>query len=551
MSSVEDVIIPIEQSNAITPIEELNASNHILTNLTDPSEDALKREVDFKSKEDTLKFDISGHTLELGRIEFSLLTGFSIGKVSFPKVKAGDIPPLVRRLFPEKVPRKYKRPKGVSYNVKGLELLDFVKDDDKWKNISDVDAVRVCLLLMAKHVFMGQETNHVMGKPIMMLAENLIAWDNLPWGEYFWTEFYGRTVNLVLKNRKKYLQKLKTDPLSKASYFINGLAWVLKANLDKGVSSGADAGESSREETVKEDKHSRRELEFKRLLRQVERRLHTLEMESTKLKEEFAYLRKENDAPHEKALNVPQDNQELSYAADDLHTMALDEDEKVCTDEPKPSTTLHSFIQADGVQFMALDKDAKVCIYEEPKPSTTLHSDIPADDVCSIPFDDDAKDTRVEYMNEELCNRSQNKEPLSKQPYVPFHMHTRSRDYQPLDKQPEDKLKWVPLLLMIAFGVLNRENNDFKNLTTTLASLVGSALALTHFESTPVATESKLGPDGDPVSDPTLYRSLAGSFQYLTFTRPDISYAVQHVCLFMHDPREPHFSALKRILCYV
>ncbi|GKC36453.1 ribonuclease H-like domain-containing protein, partial [Tanacetum coccineum] len=44
---------------------------------------------------------------------------------------------------------------------------------------------------------------------------------------------------------------------------------------------------------------------------------------------------------------------------------------------------------------------------------------------------------------------------------------------------------------------------------------------------TPIDTESKLGVDGDPVSDPTLYRSLAGSLQYLTFTRPDISYAVQ------------------------
>ncbi|GKB82875.1 ribonuclease H-like domain-containing protein [Tanacetum coccineum] len=68
---------------------------------------------------------------------------------------------------------------------------------------------------------------------------------------------------------------------------------------------------------------------------------------------------------------------------------------------------------------------------------------------------------------------------------------------------------------------------------------------------TPVDTESKLGTTGDVVSDPTLYRSLAGSPQYLTFTRPDISYAVQQVCLHMHDPREPHFSALKRIFRYV
>nr|GEW61290.1 ribonuclease H-like domain-containing protein [Tanacetum cinerariifolium] len=68
---------------------------------------------------------------------------------------------------------------------------------------------------------------------------------------------------------------------------------------------------------------------------------------------------------------------------------------------------------------------------------------------------------------------------------------------------------------------------------------------------TPVDTKSKLGSDGDPVSDPTLYRSLAGALQYLTFTRPDLSYVVQQVCLYMHDPRDPHFTALKRILLYV
>nr|GFA31483.1 ribonuclease H-like domain-containing protein [Tanacetum cinerariifolium] len=68
---------------------------------------------------------------------------------------------------------------------------------------------------------------------------------------------------------------------------------------------------------------------------------------------------------------------------------------------------------------------------------------------------------------------------------------------------------------------------------------------------TPVDNESKLGADGDLVSDLTLYRSLAGSLQYLTYTCPDISYAVQHVCLYIHDPRKPHFSAYKRILRYV
>ena len=70
--------------------------------------------------------------------------------------------------------------------------------------------------------------------------------------------------------------------------------------------------------------------------------------------------------------------------------------------------------------------------------------------------------------------------------------------------------------------------------------------------STPVYTKSKLGAYCGPlISNPILYRSLARALQYLTFTRPDISYAVQQVCLYMHAPCEPHFVALKRILRYL
>ncbi|KAJ9559993.1 LOW QUALITY PROTEIN: hypothetical protein OSB04_005153 [Centaurea solstitialis] len=68
---------------------------------------------------------------------------------------------------------------------------------------------------------------------------------------------------------------------------------------------------------------------------------------------------------------------------------------------------------------------------------------------------------------------------------------------------------------------------------------------------TPAEPGHKLGTDGPPVADPTLYRSLAGALQYLTFTRPDIAFAVQQICLYMHDPREPHLHALKRILRYI
>lgn len=69
---------------------------------------------------------------------------------------------------------------------------------------------------------------------------------------------------------------------------------------------------------------------------------------------------------------------------------------------------------------------------------------------------------------------------------------------------------------------------------------------------TPVDAKCKLSAsDGNPASDPTEYRRLAGALQYLTLTRPDIQYAVKQCCLFMHSPKEPHLNLLKRILRYV
>jgi hypothetical protein len=72
--------------------------------------------------------------------------------------------------------------------------------------------------------------------------------------------------------------------------------------------------------------------------------------------------------------------------------------------------------------------------------------------------------------------------------------------------------------------------------------------------STPVDTQGKLSEAGGPMlgpADSTAYRSLAGALQYLTFTRPDITYAVQQLCLYMHAPREPHLAAMKRLLRYL
>ena len=69
--------------------------------------------------------------------------------------------------------------------------------------------------------------------------------------------------------------------------------------------------------------------------------------------------------------------------------------------------------------------------------------------------------------------------------------------------------------------------------------------------STSFTSISRLTPtQGQPLSDPTPFRSLVSALQYLTFTRPDLSFAVNQVFQFMHNPTNVHLMAAKRILRY-
>jgi hypothetical protein len=56
---------------------------------------------------------------------------------------------------------------------------------------------------------------------------------------------------------------------------------------------------------------------------------------------------------------------------------------------------------------------------------------------------------------------------------------------------------------------------------------------------------------GPPVQDASQFQSITGALQYLTFTQSDITYVVQQICLHMHEPRESHLTAMKRIMCYL
>lgn len=57
--------------------------------------------------------------------------------------------------------------------------------------------------------------------------------------------------------------------------------------------------------------------------------------------------------------------------------------------------------------------------------------------------------------------------------------------------------------------------------------------------------------DGTSSTNSREFRSVIGALQYLSFTRPDISFSVNKLSQFMHKPTVTHWTSTKRLLRYL
>jgi hypothetical protein len=67
----------------------------------------------------------------------------------------------------------------------------------------------------------------------------------------------------------------------------------------------------------------------------------------------------------------------------------------------------------------------------------------------------------------------------------------------------------------------------------------------------PIDVKTKIGADAGEHVDRERYQRLIGILIYLCYTRPDISFAVNVVSRYMHDPRKGHMDTVYHIMRYL
>ena len=160
-------------------------------------------------------FDVGQHTIEMGRREFCIITGFRFGDISLGHLR--DVKSrFMKRVFP-----------GLKV-LKGSDLYKLL-EDKQFTFLSEPDALRVCLLLAADYVFMGQEIRHMMVKEFLALIDDLDEWNAFPWGEHMWQEFHDRNYMLVSSKRDEYMQEYaKKGSGYQAVHNLYGFVFALK-----------------------------------------------------------------------------------------------------------------------------------------------------------------------------------------------------------------------------------------------------------------------------------------------------------------------------------
>nr|GEW53107.1 phospholipase-like protein [Tanacetum cinerariifolium] len=100
------------------------------------------------------------------------------------------------------------------YDVKIIDVLALIKDEEKFSKVSDKDEIRLCLLLSLEVIFIGRELVSVVDDALLRMVDNLDTWNTFPWessceSDCWWTKVPEVIPRAVAWTRKAEIFKLE------------------------------------------------------------------------------------------------------------------------------------------------------------------------------------------------------------------------------------------------------------------------------------------------------------------------------------------------------
>nr|GEU37580.1 phospholipase-like protein [Tanacetum cinerariifolium] len=108
-------------------------------------------------------------------------------------------------------------------SIRGWDVANVFKDS--LDQLSDLDAVRICLLMLLEIGFIGREPKFLIDEELLRLVEDLDSWNTFPWGSYVWNATYPQLAGALQTRRGLHLSNLATKV---ANYTLCGFIWAFK-----------------------------------------------------------------------------------------------------------------------------------------------------------------------------------------------------------------------------------------------------------------------------------------------------------------------------------
>ncbi|GJY59322.1 phospholipase-like protein [Tanacetum coccineum] len=181
-----------------------------------------QHKVDDQHHDMPLIYYMKGHKLHFGRREFSLITGFRFGTISFDLHSSGELK-FQNRVFPNKI----------GFSITNLDIIGVIEDEEIFGKLSDDDAIRLCLLLALEVIIMGRLLTFNVDDTLFSLVENIEACNSFPWGEHLWCHLYDEIKNLKERHGDEHYYGLFKDRNYVPTYTLSGFVfafqiWILE-----------------------------------------------------------------------------------------------------------------------------------------------------------------------------------------------------------------------------------------------------------------------------------------------------------------------------------